>query len=124
MKEETRAWFEKALRDFRAAKNSCKAEDYDWTAFQCQQAVEKALKALMIEEKGKSVKAHELDFLAREMNLPGQLINLCDELAPAYTATRYPDAEIGEELYNEETAKKMLQKADEVLKWIEKKIKS
>jgi HEPN domain-containing protein len=44
--EEARRWLLQALRDLRAAEESLRTESYEWTAFQSQQAAEKAVKAL------------------------------------------------------------------------------
>jgi HEPN domain-containing protein len=44
--EEAHRWLLQALRDLRAAEESLRTESYEWSAFQSQQAAEKAVKAL------------------------------------------------------------------------------
>ena len=39
-------WYRQAKVDLKAAKDSREMENYEWACFQCQQAAEKALKAL------------------------------------------------------------------------------
>ncbi|MBK5190670.1 MAG: HEPN domain-containing protein [Methanosarcinales archaeon] len=58
--------------------------------------------------------------MATELNLPGYLVELCKELSPAYTYTRYPDVveiqdvgEVSEDLINH---------AEKIPKWIQEKI--
>lgn len=53
MREEINNWWKQALADLRSAGNSIKSGDYYLAVFCCQQAVEKALKALcMLLKKG------------------------------------------------------------------------
>ena len=40
-------WLEQAKWDLKAAKDSLKAENYEWSCFQSQQAAEKSLKAYL-----------------------------------------------------------------------------
>jgi len=40
-------WLAQAKRDLKAARDSLSSGNYEWTAFQAQQAAEKALKALL-----------------------------------------------------------------------------
>ena len=56
---EYQKWFAQALRDLRTAENSLNSGDYYACAFWSQQAVEKALKALLI-SRGKVVRGHDL----------------------------------------------------------------
>src|SRR3989338_1745982 len=114
MKEEAKVWWKKAEKDLVAAEKSLKVGEFEWAAFQCEQAVEKALKTLAIEEMGKLLKAHELGFLARKLKLPENLVEICDELAPAYTSTRYPDAGVSGGEYGQEPASRMVENAEKV----------
>jgi len=56
-------WVEKASRDIRMAKLAINEEPYDEAAFHCQQAVEKALKTLLVAYRIKPPKTHSLERL-------------------------------------------------------------
>ena len=114
MKEEI-LWLEKAMRDLKAAENSLKSKDYDWSCFQAQQSIEKGLKALNIKELKEIIKTHDLVLLARKINAPENIIILCSEINPAYTDTRYPETS---KLYGKTDAEKALDKSKEIMKWI------
>lgn len=59
--------------------------------FLCQQAAEKAMKAVMLEREGEIIKIHDLVILAKKVNAPEEIIQNAKELTLAYTYTRYPD---------------------------------
>jgi HEPN domain-containing protein len=94
---------------------------YDTCAFLCQQAVEKYLKALFIRKNSKNPpKTHYLDELAKQLSCPGEILDICKELAADYMTSRYPDAGIMApcDEYSKEDAKSKLQKAQTVLCWV------
>lgn len=91
MKEECKKWFKKAKEDLRTAKFNYRGKRYDVVAFFCQQAVEKALKALSIEKTGEFRKIHDLKLLGKQVGLPKKYIPLCEEISLAYVYSRYPD---------------------------------
>ena len=117
--EEIKVWFERAKKDFKAATNSLNSGDYEWTAFQAQQATEKSLKALYIKKHKNFIKIHDLVFLARKVNAPKEILVLCSKINPSYLDTRYPDLT---KSYNQEDAKEILNYAEKVLEWIEKNL--
>jgi len=45
-KKESARWLKQAIADLKAARNSQKANNFEWACFQAQQAGEKALKLL------------------------------------------------------------------------------
>ena len=53
MKEEIKRWTNQAYADLKSAKHSLKSKDYYLSAFMCQQAVEKILKAFYLKKYGK-----------------------------------------------------------------------
>lgn len=85
-----------------------------------QQAVEKALKALSIEKKGKFKKTHDLKLLAKEVKLPIKYIPFCEEITLAYIYTRYPIEIKVKEMSKK--AKKFIKNSEVILKWVEKKL--
>src|SRR3989344_2960716 len=104
MKEEVKRWWNKANDDLRKAKDNLNIKNYDLSSFLCQQAVEKALKALLIEKKGDFPKIHDLFRLGKLVGLDEDLLKYCESLTSVYVETRYPD--ISNEKYNKEESLK------------------
>jgi HEPN domain-containing protein len=65
-----RNWLNRAEHDLKTSKVNLEQKIYDAAAFYCQQSVEKALKALYIKQHSELVKAHDLNFLGRKVDLP------------------------------------------------------
>ncbi len=53
-----KAWIERAKYDFKGAEHTAGGEIFDHAVFWCQQAAEKALKAVYIKKTGKLKKVH------------------------------------------------------------------
>lgn len=119
MKEETKSWLKKAKEDFETSEVNCKNKRYDASAFFCQQAMEKALKALEIEKLGKFDKTHDLYFLGKKLNLPQDLLDMCDEISEYYVETRYPDTYA---VFDETKVSDAIGKAKKVMAWIKKSL--
>ncbi|WP_054842477.1 HEPN domain-containing protein [Vulcanisaeta distributa] len=122
---EYQKWLAQALRDLRTAENSLNSGDYYACAFWSQQAVEKALKALLISRGGKVVKGHdlvELGYIIRdELHIDvSRIMDHLRELTMHYTTSRYPDAANGlpYEVYTEGKARSVLEMAREVVEWV------
>ncbi len=113
-------WIKKAESDLRTAEKSFKINEYGWANFQIQQSIEKALKSILIKEKEKLIKSHDLVFLSKLVKLPENLKKYCKKITIFYTLNRYPD--VGGEKLNSQDTKKYLQQAKEILKWVKKKI--
>lgn len=113
------AWIKRAKYDLKAAEHDAEGELFDHAVFWCQQAAEKALKAVYIKKFSKLLKIHELVYLARAIGAPPELLNLCEDLNPYYIQTRYPDYE---ETLSEEEAQKAIRIAEKVVKWAEKNL--
>jgi HEPN domain-containing protein len=120
MVKTSNTWFNFALRDLRSAKKNYEIEEYQVTAFLTQQAVEKALKALLIKKTENFPKIHDLTRLAKLLNAPEDILELCARITPAYTATRYPD--ISSE-FSKEEVKELVEYAEKVIEWVEKELK-
>lgn len=93
MKQETKKWFEKAKDDLKKAKDNFGIGHYDLASFLCQQAVEKSLKAVLIERKNEFPKIHDLVRLGKLVELDERLLKNCEKLSPVYIGARYPDIE-------------------------------
>lgn len=89
-------WLEQATADLKAAADSRRAGNNEWACFQCQQAGEKALKALWIRD-GHDPWGHSLLRLLEEHpeeRIRGRLAQLRDSaslLDKLYIPTRYPN---------------------------------
>lgn len=121
-------WLQQALRDLRTAENSLNSGDYYACAFWSQQAVEKALKALLL-SRGVAARTHdlvELGYMVRDelgLDISG-IIDHLRELTTHYTTTRYPDAANGlpYEIYTERRARSILGMAREVVEWVRRNL--
>ena len=120
MGKEFISWMEKAKKDLKSAENSFKLDDFNWTTFQLQQAIEKALKAVLIKKEKRLVKNHDLVYLGNMLGLPKSYLDYCKEISPFYTINRYPD--ISEINLAKEDISQYLSWAEEILKWCEKQI--
>lgn len=126
MREETKNWWAQAQKDLESARTNLEVELYYVCAFLCQQAVEKAFKALYIlKKKDMPDKTHNLLVLAKIVGFPKQKFGLLRSLNPAFVTTRYPDAANGipAEIFDREIAEDHLNKAEEVMNWIQKMLK-
>lgn len=115
-------WIRQARHDLAAAEAVLHIGIFDNSAFLCQQAVEKMLKAAFIaREEHDPPRTHALVRLAQELGAPDDIIDLTQRLSPDYAATRYPD--LGEaapcEEYTERDARQRLQWARQVFAWLE-----
>lgn len=93
---EATRWLEQATADLKAAGDSRDAGNHEWACFQCQQAGEKALKAMWIRD-GHDPWGHSLLRLLEEHpdeTCRGRLLPLRDFaslLDKLYIPTRYPN---------------------------------
>lgn len=125
MRKEVEHWLAQGKDDFEKAKILASNDKLDGSAFYCQQAVEKALKALFIAKLSRSPgQTHSLVYLAKGLNVPRKHYPLLQSLTPEFVMTRYPDV-VGEtpyKLYSVEKINNYLKDSEELLQWIEKQI--
>ena len=128
VRREAEAWLRQAERDLRKAVNDLQTEDWDSAAFWSQQAAEKALEALLLDS-GIAYRGHEL--LEMTQNIRSELgidTSAIDrdlrELTIHYTVARYPNAAnaVPYELYDEEKARELLEKAKKVIEWVKQNL--
>jgi len=125
MREEILLWWKQAERDVKTAMNCRRSGDYYAAAFFCQQAVEKALKALYMKKKKKSSgPTHSLTFLGRETGVARGKIPFLRKLTAEYFVSRYPDAlrDVPANAYTEEDIDQYLKETGEVLQWVKRQI--
>lgn len=120
---EVENWWKQSQVDFTSAQHCFESKDYYLSAFMCQQAVEKAIKALYIKEHQELLRIHDLVRLARDVHLPEELIKKCAVLNPVYVEVRYPESdEIPSDKIDSVKASNFLSLTKEILQWIEKKV--
>ncbi|MEW6062848.1 MAG: HEPN domain-containing protein [Nanoarchaeota archaeon] len=125
MRKEIEDWVKQALADLRKAEVLINSKNFDGAVFFCQQAVEKSLKALYMLKLKEIPKGHSIIYFAQKVNVPKEMLSGIRDLNPEYLITRYPDmaAGIPAELYDAEIANRHKKTAEQVLKWVEQKIK-
>ncbi|NPA85002.1 MAG: HEPN domain-containing protein [Crenarchaeota archaeon] len=103
-----------AEKDLERAERSFEYGDYPATTFWCQQAVEKALKALLLLKAGSFPKAHSIrrlrEELGEDLGLDEATWSRAYELTQYYFIARYPDLVEGppDEVVSRESAERAL----------------
>jgi HEPN domain-containing protein len=117
-------WLSQAERDLKAARDSLSSGNYEWSAFQSQQAAEKALKALL-QYFNREVREHSVVRLLEEARAsvepPRGLMVAARELDRHYIQSRYPNgfpAGYPGEYYDERLAERCIDYAQEVLNFV------
>jgi len=94
MADRSRDWFRQAERDMEQAELSRGAGHHEWCCFVCQQAAEKAVKALHLargQEAWGHVVAKLIDELPEGEEVPADLPDKARVLDAYYVAPRYPN---------------------------------
>lgn len=117
MREEIKNWWAQAKEDLDSARFNFEGEKYYVAAFLCQQATEKALKALYLTRFKEIPLTHSIIYLAKELGTPVEMLSGIRDLNPEYISSRYPNAAGGipSEMYDDEIVKRYLKTADEAL---------
>lgn len=122
MRLEIARWWEQAQEDLDTARYNAAGGKLYAAAFFCHQAVEKALKALiMLRTQSIPPNTHSLVVLGREAGVPKSFHRFLKELTVEYVAARYPNVTdaLPASLYDAETIQEYLARSEEVLQWIE-----
>ena len=123
MKEEIKRWWKLTEKDLDAAQYKYEGKKYYIAVFLCEQAVEKAFKALWLKEKnGEIPKVHNLLFFFKELNIPEKFRTTCEDLTGSYIGTRYP-TEI-DLRFSKEDVEVLLMNTKGIIKWAKEKILS
>ncbi|MEK6969367.1 MAG: HEPN domain-containing protein [Nanoarchaeota archaeon] len=122
MEKAVERWWKLAELDFNNAEKNISIKAYYVSVFLCQQAIEKALKALWIKERTNEEipKYHNLLFFFRELKLPTKFKSTCEDLTGAYITTRYPTGLEAE--FSKLDAEVLLRKGKEILEWIKERL--
>ena len=119
-------WFRQAVDDLKFAKDSLKLGHYNQTCFICQQAAEKALKALAFQGGAEFVKTHSVKKLAKSLNINGEIEKAGGVLDQFYISSRYPDGlpdGAPYEAFSLEQAKAAIEMADLIINTVSNDIK-
>ena len=122
MSDVERKWLEQARYDLDTARAMLTSGRYLYVLFCCQQAVEKALKALYIHRRGDfPPRLHNLPRLAEAagLGIEGERLDFMAELSVYYIQSRYPE-EVDElaKAATPEKAKSVLVASEEVVEWL------
>jgi HEPN domain-containing protein len=124
-RRDVRLWWEQARHDLETAEHNLAGDRYDAAIFFCQQAVEKALKALTIQNKRHSAgPTHSLITLGRLCGVPKKYSTFLRTLTSEYFLSRYPDAagEVPYTLYDGTEARQYLETSKELLQWVARQL--
>lgn len=119
-----RDWLAQAEHDLQAASDSLAARHYEWSAFQAQQAAEKAMKALLLyfnqEARGHSV-VHLVQQARGYVKIPRGLLAAARELDRHYIQSRYPNGfpeGYPREYYEEHVARRCVHHAQRFIEFV------
>jgi len=122
MTSEAERWKKRAAYDMSAAQALLEAEVLLYVPFCCQQAVEKMLKARIIELTGEMApKIHPLLRLAElaRIELTSSQAETFEQLSLYYIYSRYPmRSEIWEKTFTVEAARNLLAATQEIISWL------
>jgi HEPN domain-containing protein len=123
---ETELWWEQAKRDLKIAEHNHASGDYEACVFFCEQAAQKALKALLMHTTEKPLpKIHNLVELGRLVGVDDEMSIFLGQLTPHYMIARYPDAAgaVTTELYDGWMSRRFLKGTKEVVAWCRKRLR-
>lgn len=125
MREEIANWLKQANKDLEVAEKNFKIKEYYISAFLCQQAIEKGLKAVILFKSKEKPVWHSLVKLGNLARVPENFFSKLKLLSPQYFLSRYPDAseDVQYELYDEKITEEFLNISKEILKWINNQLK-
>lgn len=122
MDDVSRQWADRARYDLETADAMFKAERHLYVLFCCQQAVEKALKAVIVGQTGElPPRVHNLLRLAEAAGIESNCedVRFLGELSSYYIQSRYPEEvrPTGESV-TETLAREVLDKTEQTVTWI------
>ena len=120
-------WLERAVYDLETAEGLVKIRKYLYSAFMCQQAVEKLLKAILSKTGKTAYPIHNLLRLAEEAKLLDECetfdAGLLAELTPYCIKARYGEYKRHlSELCDRKTALDLVRRTKRIAGWLRKKI--
>ncbi len=119
---EASRWLAQAHEDLLTAEANLREERHYAVALFAQQAVEKALKAVIIVQTHQMApKIHDVRELSQLARLPGDFHEDIERLVPTYMTSRYPDAiegNIPAQAFKEADATLLLAIGRRVVQWV------
>lgn len=118
-------WLKGAEQDIKVAETLYLAGYYSWSAFACQQSIEKLLKAGYVRAHHKiPPHLHNLDRLASILRIhaPSELIDSILEIDQCYTSTRYPGYKNSLCDMSKDEAKDILKKTRKAYRWLRQEL--
>lgn len=121
-------WSERAQYDLETANVMLDTKRYLYVAYMCQQAIEKLLKAIIAQQGKENMPIHNLNRLAEIADVAGEMdagkLEFLAELTPYSIEARYGDfKESLSEIINEEKARQVYWKTQEIFRWLSAKIR-
>lgn len=117
MRGQAKAWFGYAEEDYSAAERLVDSHP-TIAAYHAHQAAEKGLKALQIDQEGDYERTHDLVRLYHQLDVPAEFRSVLEDLNPADTAARYPDAPD----VTIEQLEQVLNDVQDLLTWIQRRL--
>ncbi len=124
-RRDVRLWWAQASHDLGTAEHNLAGGRYDAAIFYCEQAVEKALKALTIHARRLPPgPTHSPIALGRLCRVPKKFSTFLRTLTSEYFLSRYPDAagEVPYTLYDGTETREYLRTSKELLQWVAKQL--
>jgi HEPN domain-containing protein len=113
--------------DMETSRSMQKSGRYLYTVFMCQQAIEKVLKALYLQEISKEAPlSHNLVYLQSllRLNLSKTQLRVLADLTTYYIEGRYPSYKKRlSTLISREKSSKILKESEEIYRWLKSKVK-
>lgn len=123
MDDDIAYWLRLAELDLESARKSLRGDSFLHCLFGCQQALEKRIKAIVVETSGQA--PPRMHNLVRLASLAGLVLepwqeHLLSSLSLEYMEMRYPeDLDVIDELNNRQTAEAHLAQTEEFMRWLE-----
>ncbi|RME75413.1 MAG: HEPN domain-containing protein [Chloroflexi bacterium] len=122
LQEKVEHWLDIAEYDMETAAAMQESGRYLYTVFMCQQAIEKLLKALYIQQYGQEApRTHNLLLLVSKLNLPAKssYLQIMGQLNAYYIKGRYPTYKQKlTQLLSRQNARELLQDSQEIFQWL------
>jgi HEPN domain-containing protein len=126
LRDKINYWVDNSDYDLQTAEAMHSSGRYAYTAFMCQQALEKIIKAVYLQENSQEApRSHSLVYLVGLLKSPASEnhLSLLSELSSYYIEGRYPTyKEKIASLVNCERSKHFLAKTREVFQWLKSRI--
>jgi HEPN domain-containing protein len=122
METETQEWVDRAQYDLDTARAMLVSGRYLYVVFCCQQAIEKALKAVIVERSGEfPPRTHNLLRLAElsGVEIAVEQSSLLKNLSDYYVKSRYPEsAQALTSTLTQQSAREVLRKTEDTVEWL------